>query len=140
MLFLIASSAYAWTEYKETSYADLDGDLQPEIIVKSNHGAGIGHYIEMMRIFKETEPLRELSLIFMTRTLDSYTTLPNKEPDFDIINEVKFTEQNVKNGAKDIIVRSQKVCYKDENKAIDKKEDFGVKIYKWDGKTYKATE
>ena len=33
----------AWTEYKNTSYIDLDGDFVNEIVIESKHGAGSGH-------------------------------------------------------------------------------------------------
>ncbi|MFY9402879.1 MAG: hypothetical protein WAQ07_05685 [Candidatus Omnitrophota bacterium] len=123
------------TDYKNIRYLDFDGDLADEIIIESRHGAGLGHYIESMRIYKDSYP--QLDLIFSIRTLDSYSGFkpPNN---FDIVSGVKFTEQTPENkGIRDIIVTTKKIYFKDDdNKIIDKEEDLGVKVFKWNGKSY----
>lgn len=133
-LFL-SEQVFAWTEYKNIKYLDLDGDLANEIIIESKHGAGSNHYIEDMRIFKDNYP--QLELIFSIRSLDSYFGLevPNN---YNIVSDVRFTEQTPENkGVRDIIVASKRVYFKDEeNKVIDKEEDLGAKVFKWNGKSY----
>ncbi len=129
------NTAHAWTEYKNVRYMDMGGDLAGEIIIESKHGAGSNHYIEDMRIFKDNYP--ELALIFTIRTLDSYFGLevPNN---YNIVSDVKFTEQTPENkGVRDVVVTSKKVYFKDkENKVIDKEENLGSKIFEWNGKSY----
>lgn len=125
----------SWTEYSNIRYMDLDGDLASEIIIEAKYGAGSNHYIEDMRIFKDKNP--ELELIFTVRTLDSYFGLdaPNS---YNIVSEVKFTEQTPENkGVRDIIVTSKKIYFKDkDNKVIDKEEDLGVKVFAMYGSSY----
>lgn len=136
------SPAYAtWTDYKDARYIDLDGDFLHEIVIESKHGAGLGHYVEMMRIFKENEKITELSLIFKIWTLESwFGNLPDK-PDSDTINEVEFTEPNIESGLRDIIVKSKKLYYKDkDHKIIEKEEDLGTKVYEWDGDSFTYNE
>jgi hypothetical protein len=116
-----------------------------EIIVESRHGAGSGHYIEDMRIFKDKYP--ELELIFTIRTLDSNFSGGGIVP-FDIISDVTFTEPNLENGTRDIIVKSKKIYYKDDtewelrnsDENIDKIKDLGTKIYKWNGEKFVESE
>ena len=142
VIFLcLVSSIYAsWTEYKDARYIDLDGDFLPEIIIESKQGVGLGHYVEIMRIFKEDDKLEGLRRIFVITTLDSSFGGVLYKPDFDVISEVEFTEPDIKTGARDIIVKSRKIYYKDENKTIDKEMDLGTVIYKWDGENFKLAE
>jgi hypothetical protein len=131
-VILSPSAAYpSWTEYKKIRYIDLDGDSADEIIIEARHGAGIGHYIEDMRIFKDKYP--KLELVFSIRTLDSYFV--DRNYNYDIVSEVKFSEPAIQNkGARDIIVHSGKVVYKDdEHKLIEREEKAADKIYKWNG-------
>jgi len=131
--------AYSWTEYGNIHYMDFDGDLMDEIVIKAKHGVGSGHYIEDMRIFKDKYP--ELELIFSIRTLDRYFGFESPNS-YDVVSDVKFTEQTPENkGIRDIIVKSKKIYYKDEeNKIVDKEEDLGIKIFKWNGKTFVESE
>ena len=92
----------------------------------------------MMRIFKEKGGQDwELDLIFSIWTLDSTFGFVGemKQYNCDIVSEVEFTETTVENkGIRDIIVKSKKIYYKDnENKIVDKEEKLGTKIYKWNG-------
>lgn len=135
ILWFVTPAYSSWTEYKDIRYLDLDGDLADEIIIESKHGAGTNHYLEDMRIFKDKYP--ELELIFTVRILDSYFGLkaPNN---YNIVSGVKFTEQTPKNkGIRDIVVTTEKVYFKDrDNKIVDKEEDLGAKVFKWNGKSY----
>ena len=70
-LCLVSSIYASWTEYKDARYIDLDGDFLPEIIIESKQGVGLGHYVEIMRIFKEDDKLEGLRRIFVIATLDS---------------------------------------------------------------------
>lgn len=108
---------------------DLDGDFTEEIILKTKHGVGSGHYIEDMRIFKEKYP--ELELIFSVRTLDSTFGFSDemKKYNCDIVSEVEFTEPDAEDGARSIIVKSKKITYKDSSKAIEQEEELGTKTY-----------
>jgi len=135
LLFISPLANASWTEYTTVRYMDLDGDLADEIIIEAKHGAGSNHYIEDMRIFKDNYP--KLELIFTIRTLDSYFGLEANN-NYNIISDVKFTEQTTKNkGVRDIIVSSKKVYYKDdENRVVDKEDDLGVELFKWNGKTF----
>lgn len=132
LMLCFAIPAYpSWTEYNGIRYLDLDGDLTDEIIIEAKHGAGSNHYIEDMRIFKDKYP--ELELIFTIRTLDSYFGLEANN-NYNIVSDVKFTEQTPENnGIRDIVVTSKKIYFKDkDNKIVDKEEDLGTKTYKWD--------
>jgi len=134
MFWFVASAYSSWTEYEDVRYLDLDGDLTDEIIIESKHGAGIGHYIEEMRIFKDEYP--HLRLIFEIRTLDEYSLeLPYC---YATVSEVKFTEQTLENkGVREIIVKPRKIYYKDcKNKVVDKEEKLETKEFKWDGKNF----
>lgn len=135
---LLSGEAHAWwTEYTQVSYVDMDGDLVSEIIIKAKYGAGSNHYVEDIRIFKDYYP--KLDLIFSAKTLDSSFGFENpSEYNYDIVSTVEITEQTPENnGIRDIIVKSKKIYYKDwENKIIDKEEDLGTRVYKWDGKKY----
>ena len=134
----LSSSAYSWTEYKNVRYMDLDGDFQNEIIVEAKHGAGTGHYIEDLRIFKDEYP--NLRLVFSTRLLDSnFLDLDNDKYNYDIISDVKFTDQNPQDGRREIIVKKTKVFYKAKgaSRIVVKKEDLGGAIFKWDGKEFR---
>lgn len=122
----------SWTEYTNVRYLDLDGDLVEEIIIESKHGAGTGHYIEDMRIFKDKYP--ELELIFTIKTLDSYfDSIYGPGKYWDIVSEVEFTEPDLEIGTRNITVKSKKIYYKDENKSVDKEEEIETKVYKWNG-------
>jgi len=138
ILLLLFSPAYAsWTEHTNVRYMDFDGDLQKEIIIEAKHGAGSNHYIEDLRIFKDTRS--ELKLIFSIRTLDRTFGFPNemKQYNFDIVSDVEFTEQDPEKGTRDIIVKSKKIYYKDaENKVVYKEEDLRTKTYKWNGEKF----
>lgn len=137
IIFCPLIPAYSWTEYKNVRYMDLDGDSTNEIIIEAKHGAGSNHYIEDMRIFKDNYP--ELDLIFSIRTVDStYGFKPASPYNCDIISAAQFTEQTPENnGIRNIIVTSKKISYKDEgNKVIDKEEDLGTKIFRWNGKAF----
>lgn len=129
----------SWTEYADIKYIDLDGDASDEIIIESHHGAGSNHYIEDLRIYKDAYP--ELKLIFHIRTLDRYF---GNFVDFipqDTISEVKFSNQNPKDGTRDIIVKSKRFYYKDpECKILNKEEDLGHKVYKWNGDVFIGTD
>jgi len=126
--------AYPKTEYGNIRFMDINGDLADEIIMKSKHSAGTGHYIEDMRIFKDKYP--GLELIFSVRTLDSYFGFEHTN-NYDVVSEVQFTEANINDGTRSIIIKSRKIYYKDgENKVIDKQEDLGTEIFKWDGKSF----
>lgn len=133
-----ASSIYAWTDYaKDIRYIDFDGDLENEIIIESRHGAGTGHCIEDIRVFKDKYP--ELELIFTIKTLDShFNSIYAVGKYYDIVSEVEFTEQTPENkGIRDIIVKSKKIYYKDkDNKIVDKEENLGTKIFKWNGESF----
>jgi hypothetical protein len=120
--------------YKNIRYMDMDGDLADEIIIEGRHSAGTGHYIEDLRIFRDEYP--NLKLVFSVRTLDSY--FAGKDYNYDIVSEVKFGEQTPANkGARDIIVRSKKVFYKDnEHKVIEREEKLADKAYKWNGTVF----
>jgi len=122
----------SWTAYTNVRYLDLDGDFAEEIIIESKHGAGTGHYIEDMRIFKDKYPA--LELIFTIRTLDSYLdSIYGFGKYWDIVSEVEFTEPDLEVGTRNITVKSKKICYKDENKSVDKEEELETKVYKWNG-------
>lgn len=131
-----SSSAYAsWSEYKNIRYMDVDGELggQDEIVIESKHGAGTGTYVEHIRIFKDNFP--DLKLIFHIQTLESYFGPP--EYNYDEVSEVKFTEPSPKGGSRDIAVHSKTIYYKDaEHKVIDRVEDLGIKMFKWDGSKF----
>ena len=104
------------------------GHFVNEIVIESKHGAGSGHYMEIMRIFKEAEKSEGLDLIFKMTTLDS---IFGYGPGSEEISTVEFTEPNADNGLRDIIVKSKQIYYKDEeNKIVDREEDLGTKIYK----------
>jgi hypothetical protein len=135
IIVCLSMPAYAtWTDYEDARYLDLDGDFLPEIIIKSHHGAGSGHYVEMLRIFKEADESADLRCIFMTTTLDS---IFGYGPGNDDISIVEFTEPNIDTGLRDIIVKSKKIYYKDDkNKVVGREEDLGTKIYKWNGDRY----
>ncbi|MFA7000756.1 MAG: hypothetical protein WC352_01235 [Candidatus Omnitrophota bacterium] len=129
---LCPQTSYAWTEYKGVRYLDLDGDSTNEIIIESKQGAGTGHYIEDMRIFKDKYP--ELQLIFQTRTVDEYFT---DDYHYKIISEVEFSDSTLNSGLRDIIVVTKKIYFKDdENKVVSKEEDLGTKVLKWEGTAY----
>jgi hypothetical protein len=134
-VFILSISSYAlWTEYADVRFLDLDGDFVEEIIIESHHGAGSGHYVEMLRIFKEDDKSAGLKLIFMATTLDS---IFGYGPGNDDISEVTFTGPETGGGLRDIIVKSKKIYYKDdENKVVDREEDLGTKIYKWNGEVF----
>ena len=133
LTFLLFKPTYAsWTEYKPARYMDLDGDFKNEIIIETKNGAGSGHYIEVMRIFKDD--YHNLKLIFEIFTLDSVF---GEGPGNDDISTVEFTEQNPQTGLRDIIVKSKRIYYKDDqNKIIDREEEQGSKIFKWNGKVF----
>ena len=141
MLCFCTSSAYswtAWTEYTQVSHMDLTGDQTDEIIIKAKHGAGLGHYIEDVRIFKDNYP--NLDLIFQVRTLDSTFGFQGEMSKYncDIISTVKFGKPDLKKDTRDIVVKTKKIYYKDdENKVIDREMDLGTKIYKWNGRLFK---
>ena len=134
------SQAYAWTEYKNIRYMDVNGDLANEIVMETKHGAGSNHYIEDIRIFNDKYP--EVELIFTVRTLDStYGFTPPSPYNCNVISTVEFTEPRRQNGIRDIIVKSKKISYKDdENKVIDKEENLGTKIFEWDGERFTETK
>lgn len=137
LIFSLLIPVYAsWTEYKNVRYMDLDGDLTDEIIIEAKHGAGSNHYLEDMRIFKDKYP--ELELIFFIRTLDStYGFESSLHYNCDEISEVHFTEPNLENGERDIIIKTKKIYYKDQNnKIVDKEEDLRTKIFKWNGQSF----
>lgn len=137
ILLCLSAPAYSLeTEYEPARYMDMDGDLADEIIVEARQGAGSNHYVEDMRIFKDES--HELKLIFSIKTLDSsYGFEPSSPYNCNEVSEVEFTEQNLKNGTRDIIVKTKKIYFKDgENKVVDKEEDLGIKVFKWDGKSY----
>ena len=122
----------SWTEYRDIRYIDLDGDFINEIIIESEHGTGSNHYLEDLRIFKDTYP--ELKLIFHTHALDRTFGFVGdmKQYNCDIVSEIEFTEPNPENGTRNIVIKSKKIYYKDEqNKVVDREEDLGSKIYKW---------
>jgi len=136
-----------WENYKDigdintegdfkVGYIDIDGDFINEIIIKKQYGAGSNHYLEDLRIFKDSEDKKELKLIFHIVTLDSTFGFSgeSKQYNCDIVSKVEFTEPNPKDGTRDIIVKSKKIYYKDdESKVIDKEEELGTKVYKWNG-------
>lgn len=135
-LFLLLSTNLAygsWSEYKNIRHMDVNGEVGDEVIIEAKHGAGTGLYVEDMRIFRDDYP--KLELIFHIRTLQSYFDYPKYN--FDEIAEVKFTESSPKDGTRDIIVHSKTIYYKDDkHKVVDKEEDAGVKIFKWNGKKF----
>ena len=135
ILFCFVTPAYpSWIEHAKTQYIDLDGDFIDEIVIKSHHGAGMGHYVEDIRIFKDKYP--ELELVFRIITLDSYFSPPYGKP-FDTISTVEFTDQDPEKGTRDIVVKTKKVYYKDEEtKTVEKEEDLGIKIFKWTGQVF----
>jgi len=55
---LVVPAYAAWNEHQSVEYVDLvnnkDDFQDTEIILKSRHGAGTGHYVEMLRIYKDT--------------------------------------------------------------------------------------
>jgi hypothetical protein len=135
VLFPVTQAYASWTEHTNTRYIDLDGDFAEEIIIEAKRSAGSNHYIEDLRIFKDAYP--ELELIFSIRTLDSHFGPFVDFTPQDTISEVEFTEPDPDNGTRDIIVKSKRIYYKDdENKIVDKEEDLGSKIYKWNGKKF----
>ena len=121
---------------------DLTGErLNEEIIVEARHGAGLGHYIEDVRIFKDNYP--NLDLIFTVRTLDSTFGFEKEMSKYncDIISTIEFSEKDPKNGTRDITVKTKKIYYKDTaNKVVNREVDLGTKIYKWNGKQFKETK
>ena len=133
ILFCFVTPAYpSWIEHAKTQYIDLDGDFIDEIIIESKHGAGTGHCIEDMRIFKDKYP--ELELIFTIRTLDSYfDSIYGPGKYWDIVSEVEFTEPDLEIGTRNITVKPKKIYYKDENKFVEKEEELETKVYKWNG-------
>lgn len=140
ILFCFAMTAYSdWPEHKSIRYLDMDGDLTPEIILESRQGAGTGHYVEDMRIFKDDYPT--LELIFTVITLHRYFGFDNPIYNCDIVSAVEFTEQTVENkGIRAIIVKTKKIYYKDEErKIVEKEENVGTKIFKWDGVKFAET-
>jgi len=138
LLCFCASSAYSsWMEYAQVSYMDLTGDLNDEIIIKAKHGAGSNHYIEDIRIFQDKYP--ELDLIFQVSTLDSTFGFKGEMSKYNcnIISTVEFVEPDLKKGARNIIVKTNKIYYKDdENKVVDREMNLGAKIYKWNGNLF----
>ncbi|OGW81959.1 MAG: hypothetical protein A3G33_04215 [Omnitrophica bacterium RIFCSPLOWO2_12_FULL_44_17] len=133
LFFLVCQQfVYAWTEYSNVRYLDLDGDATNEIIIEAKHGAGTGHYIEDMRIFKDKSP--ELELIFQTQTVNEYFIDKDHSK---IVSQVSFTEPDTANGLRDIIIESEKIYFTDnENKIIEKEENLGKKVFKWNGEKY----
>jgi len=138
ILYPFTLACPSWTEYTNVRYLDLDGDFTDEIIIECKHGIGTGHYIEDMRIYKDKYP--ELELIFHIRILDSYfNSIYNVGEYWDIVSEVEFTEQTPENkGVRDITVKSKKIYYKNIDKTFDKKEELGIKVYKWNGKRFES--
>lgn len=135
IICLFCSPVYAWTEYKSVRYIDLDGDLANEIIIESKHGAGLGHYIEDIRIFKDKYP--GLELIFTERTLDNCFV---DEYNYEVVSTVEFLEPNPKSGIRDIITKTEKKYYKDnEHKVFERKEDLGTKVFRWNGIKFAET-
>ena len=135
VLFAVTPVYESWAEYANTRYIDLDGDFAEEIVIEAKHSAGSNHYIEDLRIFKDKYP--ELELIFSIRTLDSYFGPFVDFTPQDTISEVKFTEPDPDNGTREIIVKSKRIYYKDdENKIVDREEDLGITIYKWNGEKF----
>lgn len=136
-----------WENYKDigdinidgdfkVGYIDIDGDFINEIIIEKQYGVGSNHYQEDMRIFKDPTGNEELELIFYIVTLDSTFGFSgeSRQCNCDIISEVEFSEPDINSGLRDIIVKSKKIYYKDdENKIIDKEEDLWIKTFKWDG-------
>jgi len=148
MLYPLIPVYASWEAYKDVGgmnidgdfkvgYIDVDGDFINEIIIEKQYGAGSNHYLEDLRIFKDPEGSKELELIFYIVTLDRTFGFVGemKQYNCDIISKVEFTEPTVENkGIKDIVAKSKKIYYKDKNnKIIDKEEDLGSKIFKWDG-------
>ena len=148
LLFIFSTSYASWEAYKDVEDINTDGDFKvgcididadfiTEIIIKKQYGAGSNHYIEDLRIFKDPEGDRELELIFYIVTLDRTFGFVGemKQYNCDIVSKVELTEPTVENkGIRDIIVKSKKIYYKDdENKVVDRKEDLGTKVYKWNG-------
>jgi hypothetical protein len=153
MVFLASTSAYpSWQGYKDiedvtidgdfkVGYIDMNGDFNKEIIIKTQYGAGSNHYLEDLRIFSDPHGTKEsrLELIFHVVTLDStYGFHPPSIHNRDIVSEVEFTESLPENnGVRDIIVRLRAVYYKDdENKIVDREEDLGTTVYKWNGEKF----
>jgi hypothetical protein len=112
---------------------DVDGEAGDELIIETKHGAGTGTYVEDMRIFKDNYP--DLKLIFHIKTLESYFGSPDDS--YDEMSEVKFTDPSPKDGTRDIVVHSKTIYYKDtEHKVVDREEDAGVKVFRWDGSKF----
>jgi hypothetical protein len=123
---------FAWSEYKNTSHMDFDGDQSEELIIETKQGVGLGHYVEDMRIFKDDGS--ELKLIFEIKTVDEYFIDGNH---FKILSDVTFSEPDKTTGLRTIAIASKKIYFKDdENKVISKEESLGTKIFTWNGKTY----
>jgi hypothetical protein len=131
IICLFCSPLYAtWSEYKSVQYMDFDGDLVDEIIIKTAHGAGSGHYIENVRIFKDDGA--EFELIFMETTLDSYFGYGTHNN--DTVTSIEFSEPNIESGIRDIVTKTETRYYKDnDHEVFDRKEDLGAKVFRWDG-------
>jgi len=123
----------AWVEYSNAEYLNLDGESGDEIILTSKHGVGSNHYVEDMRIYKDLYP--ELKLIFSVKTLDSNYGFASPSPyNYNEVSGVKFSDPNNKTGARDIIVETRKIYFKDsENKSSDKEEKARKEIFTWNG-------
>lgn len=135
-VFFCSLSLASWAEFSNVSHdIDFDGDFVNEIIVESKHGAGTGHYIEQMRIYKDEFP--EMKLLFSIRTVDKIWGTPKEGPlGSAIISDVEFTEQDGTNGLRDIIVKTKEVIYKDDLGTIEKEQNFFEYVFQWDGKVF----
>ncbi|MBU0694689.1 MAG: hypothetical protein KKC11_08515 [Candidatus Omnitrophica bacterium] len=127
----------------KVGYIDVDGDSINEIIIKKRYGAGSNHYLEDLRIFKDSEDNKELELIFHIVTLDSiFGFSSEKQYNRDIVSEVEFAEPTPENkGIRDIIVKSKKIYYKDAvNKVIDREEGLETKVFSMYGSSYSVNK
>ena len=144
ILILICSfpmpACSSWTEYSDVRYMDLDGDSNNEIIIEAKHSVGSNQAIEDIRIFKDDHP--ELRLIFHVRTLDrQYGPFVEFTPQ-DTVSTVTFTEPQPENyWVRDIIVESKTIYYKDDAcQIVDREEELGTKVFKWNGEIFAESE
>jgi len=154
IIFYTIQKAYpSWQAYKDieamaldgeakVGYIDIDGDFNPEIIIQKQYGAGSGHYIEDLRIFKDPEGERELKLIFYITTLEKFFGYDIEGIAKDYVSKVEFSDPDSKNGLRKIYVKSYIIYYNtsewqdDDESNIKEVEDLGNKIYRWNGEKF----
>ena len=153
ILFPFVSAYPLWQAYNDigdialdgefkVGYIDIDGDFNPEIIIQKGYGAGSGHFVEDLRIFKDPEGEKELKLIFYVTTLEKFFGHDIEGVAKDYVSKVEFSDPDPKSGLRDLYVKRHITYYKtsewqdDDESNIKEVEDLGVKTYEWNGEKF----